>query len=160
MCLLGLHWALQITASSGNCLLRVEQSVPEYNVRSTIFLIHCTIWDSVHSAVRSFTWSTILKSADPLAAFDRAIGEVVGRHVLTTVLSSRSGDKQWFDANCWRTYDAKQNTCCAWCTECNADHSGRFVLARAEAQRVYGATRGSHNGRTMNAMKHFTPSHR
>ena len=38
-----------------SCVLRVEQSVPEYNVRSTVFLMHCTNWDSVCTAVRSFT---------------------------------------------------------------------------------------------------------
>ena len=54
-------------------LLRVEQSVPEYNVRSTVFLKNPTNCDSVQSAVRSFTWSTILKSVDPLVAFDRDI---------------------------------------------------------------------------------------
>ena len=38
-----------------SCVLRVVQSVLEYNVRSTVFLKHRTIWDSVCSAVRSFT---------------------------------------------------------------------------------------------------------
>ena len=56
------------------CVLCVEQSVHEHNVRSTVFLKHRTNWDSGRSAVRSFTWSTNLKSADPLVAFDRAIG--------------------------------------------------------------------------------------
>ena len=60
-----------------SCVLRVEQCVPESNVRSTVFLKHCTNWDSVLSAVRSVTWSTILKSLDPLVPFDRAIGEVI-----------------------------------------------------------------------------------
>ena len=44
-----------------SCLIRVEQSVPEYNVNSTVFSKHRPNWDSVHSAVRSFTYSTILK---------------------------------------------------------------------------------------------------
>ena len=57
--------------------LCVEQSVPEHNVRSTAFLMHRTNWGSICSAVRSFTWSTILKSANPLVAFDRAIGKVI-----------------------------------------------------------------------------------
>ena len=48
------------------CVLRVEQFVPEYNVKSTNFLKYRTNWDSVRSAVRSLSWSTILKSADPL----------------------------------------------------------------------------------------------
>ena len=36
-------------------VLRVEQSMPEYNVRSTVFLMHRTNWNSVRSAVMSFT---------------------------------------------------------------------------------------------------------
>ena len=58
-----------------SCVLQVEQSVPEYNIRSTDFLKHRTNWDNVCCAVRSFTFGTILKSVDPLDAFDRAIGE-------------------------------------------------------------------------------------
>ena len=91
-----------------SCVLRDEQSSPEYNVRSTVFLKHRTNWDSVRSAARSYTRSTILKLADPLVAFDRAIGEVIGGHVPTTVLRGRSGDNQWFDTSCRRAYDAKQ----------------------------------------------------
>ena len=89
-----------------SCVLRIEQSVPEYNVRSTVFLKHRTNRYSVCSAVMSFTWNTIL-SADQLVAFDRAIGEVIGSYVPTTVLCSRYGDKQWFDASYQRAYDAK-----------------------------------------------------
>ena len=59
-----------------SCVLWVEQSVPEHNTRSTVFLKHRTNWDNICCAVMSLTWSTILKSADPLHAFDRAIGEV------------------------------------------------------------------------------------
>ena len=86
-------------------VLRIEQSVPECNIRITVFLKHRTNWDNVRCAVRSFTWSTILKTADPLGALDRAIGEVIGRLVPTTVLRSRSGDKQLFDASCRRAND-------------------------------------------------------
>ena len=50
--------------------LLVEQSVPECSIRSTVFLKHHSNLDNVCCIVRSFTWSTILKSADPLDAFD------------------------------------------------------------------------------------------
>ena len=69
-----------------SCVLRVEQSIPEYNIRSTVFLKHRANWDNVRCAVRSFTWSTILKSADPLMAFDRAIGEVIGKLLVFCVV--------------------------------------------------------------------------
>ena len=42
-----------------SCVCRVEQSVPEYNIRRTVFLKHRTNWDNVRCAVRSFTWSSI-----------------------------------------------------------------------------------------------------
>ena len=61
---------------------------PNQDVRRTVFLKHRSNWNSVRSAVRSITWSTILKSADSLVTFDRAISEVIGRYVPTTVLCS------------------------------------------------------------------------
>ena len=60
-----------------SCVLRVEQSVLEYNV--SCLLKSCTNLDNVHCVVRSFTCSTIFKSADPLEAFDRVICEVIGK---------------------------------------------------------------------------------
>ena len=47
-----------------------------------------------------------------------------------------------------------------WCRARSADHWGRFVLARAEAQGVYGAANVSHNERTRNPLKHSTCSHK
>ena len=89
--------------TSDHCLvsyvLRVEQSVPQYNVRSTAFFKHRTNWESVRGAVKSITWSTVLRLADLLVAFDRAIGEVVGRSP-NSILRNRFLDKQWFDASC------------------------------------------------------------
>ena len=126
-----------------SCVLRVEQSVPEYNVRITVFLKHRTNWDNVRCAIKSFARSTILKSADPLNAFDRAIVEVTGRFVPTTVLCSLSGDKQWFDASCRRAYDAKQTAYRAWCRARSADHCCRFVLARVRPRESM-VLQGSH----------------
>ena len=96
---------------------------------------------------------------NPLVAFVWAIGEVIGRYVPTTVLRSRSVDKQWFDDSCRRAYVAKQTAYLAWCRTCNAEHWGQFVLARAEAKRVYGAAKDSHNERNMNTLQHSTCSH-
>ena len=141
-----------------SCVLRVEQCVLECNVRSIFFLKHRNNRDSVHGAVRSFAWSTILKSANPLVAFDRAICQVIGKYVPTTVLRSRSEDKHWFDASCRSACDAKQTAYRAWCRARNAEHCGQFVLARAEAQWVYGAAWEFHNERTRNTLKHSTCS--
>ena len=37
-----------------SCVLRVEQSVLEYNMRSAVFLKHRTNWDNARWAVKSF----------------------------------------------------------------------------------------------------------
>ena len=71
---------------AGSYVPRVEQCLPEYNVKSTVFLKHRTNWDNVCGEIRRFTSSTTLKSADSLVPFDRANGEVIGRNVPTTAL--------------------------------------------------------------------------
>ena len=101
-----------------------------------------------------------MKSADPLVSIDRPTGEVISGYIPTTVLRSRSGDKQWFDASCRRAYYATETAYCALCRARSAEHWGQFVLARAEAQRVYGASRESLNERTRSTLKHFTCSHK
>ena len=142
-----------------SCVLRFEQSVSEYNVRSTVFLKYRTNWDRILGAVWSFAWSTMLRSADPLVEFDRAIGEVTGMYVPTTVLHSRSGDKQWFDAR--RAHNAKQTAYSAWCRARNAEHWVNLCLLvlRPRGSMVLQKSQ-SHNKRTRNTQKHFTSSHK
>ena len=77
-----------------------------------------------------------MKSAEPLVAFDRAIGEVIGKYVPTIVLRSGSEGKQWFGASFQRAYHTKQHAYRAWCRVRNAEHLGQFVFGRAEAQSV------------------------
>ena len=45
-----------------------------------------------------------------------------------------------------------------WCRARNAEHLGQFELARAEAQRVYGAAKESNNDCTRNTLKRSTCS--
>ena len=111
----------------------------EYNVRGSLSTASHQLGQCPQCS-QEVTWSTILKSADALVAFDRAICEVNSRNVPTTVLR-RSADKQWFDASCRRAYDDKQTAYHVWCRARNAEHLSQFVLVRAKAQRVYGAAR-------------------
>ena len=63
-------------------------------------------------------------SADPSAAFDRAISEAIDKLVPTAVLLTSTGDKQWFDVSCRRAYDIKQTVYLAWCRARSADNWG------------------------------------
>ena len=87
-----------------------------------------------------------MKAADPLVTFERAIGEVTGRYVPTTVLRSRSGDNNGLMPAA-RKLMMLNRLLIVPCVQSNAEHWGQFVLARAEAQLVYGAARESHNER-------------
>ena len=138
-------------------MLLVEQSVSEYNIRSTVFWKYHTNWDNVSCAVSSFTWRTILNSPDPLDAFDRAISEDIGRLVPTPFfivdLETSNGLMPLR-----RTYDANHTAYRAWCRARRENHLGRFVIGRAGAQRVYGATRDSHYEHTRNTLTQSTCS--
>ena len=67
-----------------SCVLRVEQSVPEYNVSSTAFLKHRTNWDNVRCAGMSFTWtvssltvSSIVSISTHLCLVSISLGTIV-----------------------------------------------------------------------------------
>ena len=57
-------------------------------------------------------------------------------------------------------FDAKQTAYRTRCRARNVEHWGKFVLARVEAQRVYGTAGESHNERTWNTLNHSTCSHK
>ena len=129
-------------------------------ITSTVFLKHRSNWDNVRCAVRSFTWGTILKSADPLDAFDRAIGEDIGRLVPTTVLCSRSGDKEWFDSSCRELMMLSRllimpgvvyAVLIIWVDLC-------FLVLRPRESMVLQGN--AHNERARNTLKHSTCSHK
>ena len=121
------------------CELHVGQSVPEYNVRCTVILKHRTNWDSVRCAVRSFKWNTILKSADPLVVFNGDIGEVIGRYVPITVLLSRSGISNGLMPAAGKLMMLNRLLIVPGVECAMLIIRGQFVLARAEAQWIYGA---------------------
>ena len=95
-----------------------------------------------------------------LDAFDRAIGEVVEGMFppLFCLVNLETSNGLMPSAGELMMLSRLLNYC-AWCRECNADHWGTFVLARAEAQRVNCAARESYNKRTSNCPKHSTCSH-
>ena len=141
-----------------SCGFRVEQSEPECNVRSNVFLKHRANRDNVCCAVGRFTWSIILKSADPIDAFDRAIGEVIGRLVLATVF----GLVDLETCNGLMPAAGELIMQCRLLIVPHVQHTAQIirVLACAKAQRIYGATRESHNKQTRNTLKNSTCSHK
>ena len=81
------------------------------------------------------------KSADPLAAFDRAIGEVMGIRLFLSLFCvvDLEASNGLMPAAGELVIQSRLNIMPG--VERQADHWGRFVFARAEAHRVYGAAR-------------------
>ena len=142
------------------CELLVEQVIPGHNIRRVVHLKRIINWDNARNAVRSLSWSTILRSADPLGALNSALSEVVSQFVPSTMVRSRSGEKHWFDCNCRRAFDAKQTTYRAWSRERGADRWNQFVHSRTEVQRVYGVAMASHNELARRRLNSTTCSHK
>ena len=111
----------------------------------------CTKWESVRRAVRALHG---VPFSNNLIHWMRSAEILVGMFpplFYVEELKTSNGN----DAT---VYDAKQTAYRAWCRARNADHWGQFVLARVEAQRVYGVARESHNDSTRNTLKH-SPVH-
>ena len=80
-----------------------------------------------------------MKSADKLDPFNRLlVRSLVGLSLSLFCIVD-------LEASNGLTPFAKQTAYYAGCRTCSADHSGRFLHARPEAQSVYGAARESHN---------------
>jgi hypothetical protein len=104
-------------SSDHNCVrtsLQVEQVVSVPDSRRVVYLKSRAEWNGLLGAVLQFPWSRILASHDPVVELDRHTATAIERFVPKSTLLLRSRDKPWFDVECRRAFDAKQEAYHSW----------------------------------------------
>lgn len=150
--------------TSDHCCLNlhvtVNQSLPSYDVRRTVFLKNRVNWDRVREDVQDIAWSEIFKAQDPVSALNTAVSCIITRNVPTATLRFRSGDAPWFNADCRRVYDLKQTAYRAWTRGRTRELWLVYQRRRVEAEAVYDAAKSHHFNRSREALTCSGSSHR
>ena len=97
----------------------MAQAVPNLCVSRKIFLKHKFNWNTVCGAMRDLPWHNIWSSDNPVKVLNEHLSLLVGRYVPTKIIHVHNEDKPWFDDQCRRAFDLKQEDHLRW----TCDHS-------------------------------------
>ena len=101
--------------SSLSAVISTAQPVRNLCVSRKVFLKHQVNWNTVCGAMRDLPWSNIWSSANPVEVLNKHLSLLVGRYVPTKIIRVRNKDKPWFDDQCRRAFDLKQEAHLWWC---------------------------------------------
>ena len=101
------HWSLSAVISTA-------QAVPNLCVSKKVFLKHQVNWNSVCGAMRDLPWHNIWPSDNPVEVLNEHLSLLVGRYVPTKIIRVLNKDKPWFDDQCRRAFDRKQEAHLRW----------------------------------------------
>ena len=75
---------------------------------------HQVNWNTVGGALQDLPWRNIWSAGNPVEVLNEHLSLLVGRYVLTKVIRVRNRDKPWFDDQCRRAFDLKQEAHLRW----------------------------------------------
>ena len=92
----------------------MAQAVPNLYVNRKVFQKHQVNWHTVGEALQDLPWHIIWSASNPVQVLNQHLSLLVGRYVPTKVIRGRNKDKPWFDDQCRRAFDLKQEAHLRW----------------------------------------------
>lgn len=117
--------------------LDLRQPVPSYTITKEVYLKNRVNWNNVRDDVSRIQLGAILRSAEPMSAFNDQILSIIQRRVTVKRISYRFNDKAWFTVECKTARDAKQAAYRHWSHSRTRDSWNDYVQARSQAERTY-----------------------
>ena len=100
--------------SSLSAVISMAQAVPNLCVSRKVFLKHQVNWNTVCGAIQDLLWLTIWLADNPVEVLNEHMSLLVGHYVQTKIIRVRNKDKPWFDDQCRRAFDLKQEAHLRW----------------------------------------------
>ena len=100
--------------SSLSTVISTAQAVPNLCVSRKVFLKHQVNWNTVCGAMRDLPWRNIWSSDNPHEVLNEHFSLLVRCYVPTKIIRVRNKDKPWFDDQCRRAFDLKQEAHLRW----------------------------------------------
>ena len=100
--------------SSPSTAISMAQAVPSLCVSRKVFLKHWVNWTAVCDSIRDLPLRSIWCAVNPVEGMNQHLSLLVERFVPTKVIRVRNKDKPWFNADCRRAFDLKQEAHRRW----------------------------------------------
>ena len=123
--------------SSLSAVISTAQAVPNLCVSRKVFLKHRVNWNTVCGAMRDLPWRNIWSSDNSVEVLNEHLSLLVGRYVPTKIIHVRNWDKLWFDDQCRRAFDLKQEAHIRWIRDLSRLNWEEFVRCQVRANETY-----------------------
>ena len=125
--------------------VKTHQSVPDISISRKVYLKSRANWNGILLDLSLLNWPDIYRQIDRKSSLDAALLTIIEKHVPSRILHFRLKDKVWFDNNCRRALQDKQEAYFYW----RGNHSdltwNNYTRLRARAQSVYASAEKNYN---------------
>ena len=123
--------------SSLSAVISTAQAVPNLCVNRNVFLKHQVNWNTVCGAMRDLPWRNIWSSDNPVEVLNEHLSLLVGPYLPTNIIRVRNKDSPWFDDQCRRALDLKQEAHLRWTSDRSRVNWEEFVRCQVRANETY-----------------------
>ena len=147
------HSALSFT-------LKLGFKVPNVQLTRKVFLKSRVDWHRVIDDVEGITWSNIYNAPDPIIELNNVLVNIIERRVPTKNITCKLKDKAWFNADCLRAFNDKQNAYRLWSRHRTRFLWDEYLEHRRSCQAVYDFARSEYNNSIRDSLLEATQSHK
>ena len=126
--------------------IRIQQTVPDISFSRKVFLKSQANWNGILFDLSLLNWPDMYKQIDPISPLDTALSTIIEKHVPSRILQYRFKDKAWFDDECRRALQEKQEAYFYWRSNRSDLTWNNYKRLRAQAQIVYDNAERNFNG--------------
>ena len=125
--------------------VRTRQLVPDISISRKVYLKSRANWNGILLDLSVLNWPDIYRQIDPISSLDAALLTIIEKHVPSRILHFRLKDKAWFDDNCRRALQDKQEAYFYWRGNRSDLTWNNYTRLRAHAQSVYASAEKNYN---------------
>ena len=125
--------------------INIRQSVPDISFSRKVFLKSRADWNGILMDLSLLNWPDIYRHIDPISSLGPALLSIIERRVPSCILQFRMKDKSWFDDDCRRALQEKQEAYFYWRHNRSDFTWDNYTRLRAQAQAVYVSAERNYN---------------
>ena len=125
--------------------IRTEQTVPDVSFSRKIYIKSRADWDGILRDLSVVDWPDIYRQVDSISSLSAICNEIIDKRIPSRIINFRNRDKAWFNDECKRAYQEKQEAYHLWRRNRSELTWDNYIRLQAVAQRVYASAEKEYN---------------
>ena len=146
--------------SNVSAVIKTEQPVPDVTFSRKIYIKSRANWEGILHELSTINWPDIYHHADSIGFLTDVCTKIIDKHIPFRIIHFRTKDKAWFNDECKRAYQEKQEAYQFWRRNRSDLTWNNYTRLRAIAQEVYTSAEKEYNDSIKNDLLGTTQSNK